>query len=201
MERWAHPRAWRTPVTERNNVGMSDPFQNLQEKTGRSMPEWFEVLEKARLEQGGLDKHAEIMNWLKSEHGVSHGFANGIALQFRARGSEPTDIELVDAQYAAKKSALRPVYDLLIAAARGLGDDVEVVPKKTSVSLRRTKQFAVIEAMSATRIQLGLQLRDVPVTDRLLAWGGMCSHKVNLAVVADVDDELIGWLREAYERN
>lgn len=196
MGHWVNSLAWRTHPTARNNVGMSDPFQNLQEKTGRSMPEWFEVLEKA-----GLEKHTEIMNLLKSEHGVSHGFANGIALQFRSRGSEPTDIELVDAQYAAKKSALRPVYDLIIDTVRGLGDDVEVVPKKTSVSLRRTKQFAVIEAMRASRIQLGLQLRDEPTTDRLLAWGGMCSHKVNLAAVADVDDELIGWLREAYERN
>jgi hypothetical protein len=175
---------------------MSDPFQNLQEKTGRTMPEWFALLETT-----GLEKHTEIMNWLKSEHGVSHGFANGIALQFRSRGDNPADNDLVDAQYAGRKAQLRPILDQIVSLARGFGDDVEVAPKKTSVSLRRAKQFAVIEAVSASRVQVGLQLRDHPTTDRLLAWGGMCSHKVNVASVAEVDDEITGWLREAYQSN
>ncbi len=175
---------------------MSDPFQNLQEKTGHTMAEWFAVIEPT-----GLEKHTEIMNWLKSQHGVSHGFANGIALQYRARGDEPTESDIIDAQYAGRKEALRPIYEKLMDVALGLGADVEVAPKKTSVSLRRTQQFALIEAVSASRIQLGLQLKGNPTTDRLLAWGSMCSHKVNLTSVDEVDDELVGWTREAYGRN
>ena len=34
---------------------MSDPFQNLQEKTGRSMTDWFAVLATT-----GLEKHTEL---------------------------------------------------------------------------------------------------------------------------------------------
>lgn len=175
---------------------MSDPFSNLQEKTGHTMAEWFAVIEPT-----GLEKHTEIMNWLKTEHAVSHGFANGIALQYRARGNEPTEADLIDAQYAGRKEALRPIYEKLMDVALSLGADVEVAPKKTSVSLRRTKQFALIEAVSASRIQLGLQLKGDPATDRLLAWGAMCSHKVNLTSVDEVDYELVGWMREAYKRN
>ncbi len=68
------------------------------------------------------------------------------------------------------------------------------------MSLRRSKQFAVVEAPSAKRVQLGIQLKGDAITDRLLAGNAMCSHKVNLGQVEGVDDELVGWLREAYER-
>ena len=176
---------------------MSDPFVNLQAQTGRTMPEWFAVLASS-----GLSKHTELMNHLKSEHGVSHGFANGIALAFRSRGQSSESDDLVAAQYSGAKAPLLPVYEALAAAAAALGADVEIVPKKTGVSVRRSKQFAVIEAPSAKRIQLGLQLREHPTTERLLPSGNaMCSHKVNLESPADVDDEVLGWLREAYARN
>jgi hypothetical protein len=50
-------------------------------------------------------------------------------------------------------------------------------------------------------VQLGLQLKGDPATDRLLDWGGMCSHRVNLAEVADIDEQVVAWLRDAYDRN
>jgi hypothetical protein len=106
----------------------------------------------------------------------------------------------LDAQYAGAKVGLRPIHDRLVEVARGFGSDVEVAPKKTSVSLRRKVQFAVIEASSAKRVQLGIQLKGEPATDRLLAWGSMCSHRVNLGSLDDIDAELIGWLRAAYDR-
>lgn len=175
---------------------MSDPFINLEAQTGRSMPEWFAILEPT-----GLSKHTEVMNHLKTDHGVSHGFANGIALAFRSRGESNEGDDLVSAQYSGAKAPLLPVYEALVAAAAALGADVEIVPKKTGVSLRRSKQFAVIEAPSAKRIQLGLQLKEHLFTDRLLTGNAMCSHKVNLETVADVDDDVREWMREAYSRN
>jgi len=171
---------------------MSDPFTNLQEKTGRTMPEWIDVVAAS-----GLTKHGEIVTWLKAEHGLTHGFANGIAQTFLNRDA-PDDP--VAEQYAGPKAALRPIYERLVDAASRLGDDVEVAPKKSSVSLRRSKQFALIEAPSAKRVQLGIQLKGEPTTDRLLAGNAMCSHKVVLTSVDEVDDELLGWLREAYDR-
>lgn len=169
-------------------------IDNLPAKTGRSLDEWFAVLDAA-----GLEKHGQAMALLKGEHGVSHGFANLVALQHRARAAGPvTADDLVAAQYAGGKAGLRPILDRLVAEATALGDDVEVAPKKTSVSLRRRKQFAVVEAASAKRVRLGINLGAAPPTERLQAAGGMCTHRVDLASVDDLDDELLGWLREAY---
>ena len=118
----------------------------------------------------------------------------------RGRGAPPaTADDLVDAQYAGR-SGMRPILDRLVAEARAFGDDVEVAPKKTSVSLRRDKQFAVIEAPSARRVAVGINLRGDAPTERLKAAGGMCTHRVDVTDLGEVDDQLIGWLREAYER-
>jgi hypothetical protein len=179
---------------------MTDPartmIDNLPAKTGRSLQEWFTVLDAT-----GLQQHGELMAVLKSEHGLTHGFANGIVLRYRAQGTSDTPDDLVAAQYAGPKAGLRPVLDAVVTAVTGFGPDVEVVPKKTAVSLRRSKQFAVIEVPSAKRVQLGIQLKGVEPTGRLLVGNQMCSHKVVLTAPADVDGEVVGWLREAYERS
>ena len=170
-------------------------LESLPAKTGKSLDEWSAVLQ-----QTGLEKHMQMVGFLKTEHGVTHGFANSIALLHRERGVERTDDDLVDAQYAGAKQALRPIHDRLVEVARSLGDDVEIAPKRTSVSLRRSKQFALIEPASAQRIALGLNLGDVPSTGRLLAASGMCTHRVDVRTLDEVDDELEQWLARAYAR-
>jgi hypothetical protein len=79
--------------------------------------------------------------------------------------------------------------------------DVEVAPKKAYVSLRRAKQFAMVGPATKTQVEVGLNLKDATATDRLKEQkpGGMVGYKVRLAHVEEVDDQLIGWLREAYE--
>lgn len=170
-------------------------IDNVPAKTGRSLEEWFALLSAAN-----LDGHGKSVAWLKAEHQVSHGFANLIVTLYRRSRDGSPAVDLVDAQYAGAKAALRPLYDRLVAEARALGDDVEVAPKKTGVSLRRKKQFALVEAPSRTRLQVGLNLGDKPGTDRLRTSSGMCSHRVDVAEEAQVDGELLGWLREAYDR-
>ncbi|MFU8947707.1 DUF5655 domain-containing protein [Mycetocola zhadangensis] len=168
-------------------------IDGLPANTGKSLAEWFTLLDGAHLE-----KHGEMMALLKSEHGVSHGFANFIALMYRNQDG-PQGTELVDKQYAAKP-ALRPIYDALVGVISAFGDDVELAPKSASVSLRRSKQFALIAPTTKTRVDVGINLKGEPGTDRLRATGGMCTHSVGVMSVDEVDDELRGWLREAYSR-
>jgi hypothetical protein len=171
----------------------------LPEKTGKSLDEWLKIVRASK-----LSKHKEFMTLLKEKHGLTHGFANVIALQALQSDSHTagdTDA-LVDAQYAGAKAGLRPLYDKLIAAIGSFGKDVEVSPKKAYVSLRRNKQFAILQPSTATRLDVGINLKGTEPTDRLEASGSfnaMVSHRVRVANAAEIDKKLMGWLKQAYD--
>lgn len=167
---------------------------NLPEKTGKTLEQWIAIVKAS-----GLEKHGEQVKLLKDQ-GVGHGYANMICHEARGGPAASAD-DLVTAQYKGKE-ALRPICDALTAFSAGLGKDVDISPRKTSVTLRRSKNFAVITPATKTRIDLGINLKGTPGSDRLLEEkpGSMCTHKVKLASAADIDDELKAWLREAYDR-
>ena len=174
-------------------------IDNMPQKTGRSLEAWLALLGASKLE-----KHGQMIKLLK-EHGVSHGFANTIAHIYRqeAAGGPPPEADLVAEQFAGPKAALRPIYDAVLAVVTDFGADVEIAPKKSYVSLRRSKQFAIFKAATRTRVDLGLNLSDVAPGARLEGgnvFNGMCTRLVRLTAVADVDAEVAAWLRQAYEQ-
>lgn len=171
---------------------------NLEEKTGKSLDEWVRVATAA-----GKDKHGELVAILKKDHGLTHGYANLVAhrtLKSAASDSAPDD--LIAGQYAGAKAGLKPIYDKLMAAVTKFGSDVEVAPKKAYVSLRRSKQFAIVQPSTATRLDVGINLKGTEAVGRLEASGSfnaMVSHRVRVESVEQVDGELLGWLKQAYE--
>lgn len=171
---------------------------NLKENTGRSLDQWVQIAAGSK-----RTRHGELVAFLKGEHGLTHGYANLVAhhlLKSAASDAGPDD--LVAVQYAGPKAALRPIYEALVAAVRALGSDVELAPKKAYVSVRRAKQFAIMQPSTATRLDLGINLKGVAPRDRLEASGSfsaMVSHRVRLASKEEVDKPLIGWLRQAYD--
>jgi len=170
-------------------------IDNMLEKTGKSLKEWKSVLKTK-----SFTKHSEAVNFLKKEHNVTHGFANTIVALSKEEQATPTD--LVENQYQGKEHLL-PIYENLLSVVKGFGKDVTVTPKKTSVSIIRKKQFALIIPATKTRIDLGLKLTDKPTTDRLEnsgPFGTMCTHRVRLSDAGQVDNELHEWLREAYQQ-
>ncbi|MBW1297755.1 DUF4287 domain-containing protein [Aquimarina litoralis] len=169
-------------------------INNMPEKTGKSLEEW-----KSILKEKSFIKHGEAVKFLKQEHGVTHGFANTIVTL--SKESDETTEDLVANQYNGKESLI-PIYEKLITVVDSFGTDVTKTPKKTSVSIIRKRQFALIKPATKTRIDLGLKLKGKSTTDRLLdsgPFGTMCTHRVQLQTIEQVDDELINWLKEAYE--
>lgn len=168
---------------------------NLAAKTGRSVQEWLDIARPLVPlgHRAGLEK-------LKADYGIGHGYANSLMLTVRAEQSPDHGVDPVELQYAGAKAGLRPLYELLVSSATGLGPDVEVAPKKATVSLRRAKQFALITPATKDRIDLGLNLPGDPGGGRLMVAGGMCTHKVGLRSIDEVDTELLNWLRDAYLR-
>jgi hypothetical protein len=170
-------------------------IDNMPEKTGKSLAAWKFLLKKK-----DFAKHSEAVNYLKKEHGVTHGFANTIVSLSKEENHSPTD--LVENQYIGKEN-LMPIYKKLLTVVKSLGKDVTITPKKTSVSIIRKKQFALIQPSTKTRIDLGLKLKDKPTKGRLEGsgpFGTMCTHRVKLSEVDEVNAELISWLKEAYEK-
>lgn len=170
-------------------------INNMPEKTGQSLDEW-----KVILKTKNFAKHGEAMKFLKGEHGVTHGFANTII--HLSKENIESNFDLVANQYKGKEG-LTPIYDKLILIVTEFGADIIKTPKKTSVSIIRKKQFALIKPATKTRIDLGLKLKDKPTTNRLEnsgPFGAMCTHRVQLTTVDEIDNELINWLKEAYEK-
>jgi predicted transport protein len=171
---------------------------NLKEKTGKTLKQWLPIMKAAKLE-----KHGQIVKFLKTEHGLTHGFANMIVHEFLKQGKPvETAGDLVETQYAGAKSELRPIYDALLKAIQKFGTDVDVAPKKAYVSFRRSKQFAIVQPSTKTRVDVGINLKGQPADGRLEnsgSFNAMVSHRVRIESAKEVDKTLVGWLKQAYE--
>ena len=166
---------------------------NIPDKTGKTLAAWQKLIARS-----GLEKHGEIVKYLKSEHGVTHGFANLISSKYRETDKV---VDLVDEQYSGGKTGLRAIHDAIVKFAESLGKDVEVSPKKTSVSLRRKKQFALITPATKSRIDLGLALKGETAKGRLETYNAMCSHRIRIESVKEFDKTVKAWMKEAYTRS
>jgi Domain of unknown function (DUF5655)/Domain of unknown function (DUF4287) len=177
--------------------GLRSQIRNIETTYGRSIEEWIELIKAS-----GLSRHGEIVAMLKTEHGLSHGAANRVALvaiDALKPASAAADPEA--SLYAGNKVALLPIHDRLMAVISGLGSDLEVSPKKGYLSLRRRKQFAMIRP-AATHVDLGIILPGRAVGGRLesaATFNALFTHRIRVRSAAEVDDELSAWLRDAYD--
>lgn len=184
---------------------------NIEKRTGKSLAELAKILQKS-----GLAKHGELRDFLKSKLGMGHGDANTVVTLYlrgdleavaKGKGSAPASVAkagdtegALAAIYSGGKEPLRPIHEALMTKIETFGP-FEIAPKKAYVSLRRKKQFAMIGPPAKNRVEVGLNMKGVAATARLVALppGGMCQYKVNVTAPDEVDKELLAWIRTAYD--
>ncbi|MHA2021222.1 MAG: DUF5655 domain-containing protein [Candidatus Thorarchaeota archaeon] len=173
-------------------------MEKVVQETGKTVDQWVKIVQSKK-----LVKHKQILNFLKDQHGLTYGYANTLAHVIRdITEGRKTDDELVEAQYTGARSDLKPIYERILKAVEKFGGDVEVAPKKAYVSLRREKQFAIVQPSTKTRMDIGIILKGEKPTERLEeagSWNSMCSHRIRLTNENEVDAELLAWLKRAYE--
>ena len=193
---------------------MADPaaasqnqLRNIQTKTGKTIAELHALLDGT-----GLAKHGEKRTWLIDNLGLGYGDANAAVgaqgkdlsgLDGAAPAAPPAAADAgdpLDAIYTGAKAHLRTVHDAVIAAVDRLGD-YEQAPKKAYVSLRRKKQFAMVGPATKDLVEIGLNVKDLPGSDRLKAMpaGSMCAYTLRIGSAKGVDAELKRWLKAAYD--
>lgn len=181
---------------------LATQLANIEKRTGKTLEELKKIVVTS-----GLSKHGELVAMLKTKLGMGHGDANTLvhtALKTDGKsaaeaGGLSTD-QVLKGLYPGPKAALRPIHDKLLAGIRKWGS-FEEAPKKTYVSYRRKKQFAMIGPATNNRVEVGLNMKGVKATDRLqeLPAGQMCTYKVKLTTPGEVDAELMGWIKTAYD--
>jgi hypothetical protein len=75
------------------------------------------------------------------------------------------------------------------------------IQKKGYVSLRRKRRFAMIGPKTNTRFEVGINAKDLAPDARLLEQptGSMCPIVVRVGEVSEVDAQLVGWIRSAFD--
>jgi len=173
-------------------------IENLHKNTGKTLEQWIGIIKKEN-----FASHGETITFLKNTHNLTYGFANLIA--HKAKGSDADSAEnkdeLIGKQYKGKEH-FKPLYDKLLDEIRLFGGDFEIAPKNAYVSLRRKKQFAILQPVTKTRFEIGINLKGQIPKGKLEAINSpnaMCSHRINLADIKDIDREIISWLKMAYD--
>jgi hypothetical protein len=179
---------------------LATQLKNIDAKTGQDL-----AALRVAVAGCGRQKHGEIRAWLMETFGLGYGDANTLAHVARADGASASASgdgagDPLDGIYTGKKAHLRAIHDAVMAATQPWGE-FEVAPKKAYVSLRRKKQFAMLGPKNAERAELGINLKEDAGSERFVAQkpGGMCQFTVALSSADDVDAELLGVLRRAFD--
>jgi hypothetical protein len=177
-------------------------IKNIQARTGKSAAELEQIIRAC-----GLSKHSELREMLMRKLGLGYGDANALVhFVLKSDGERAAQVsgagleDVLAGIYAGGKAGLRPIHERLMVEIQSFGE-FEIAPKKGYVSLRRKKQFAMLGPAANSRVEVGINLKDMEPNERLAAQpaGSMCNYVVRLSAPEQVDAELVGWIRRAFD--
>ena len=184
--------------SEKDKKAFQSYLDNIKAKTGLT-PADFKRLAKEK----GLTKASEVVAWLKADYGLGYGHAGAIwQLIGHADDLKASEGDRLGKLFAGDRARWRKGYDALEAKIRKFGADVEIAPNMTYINLiRGTKKFGIVQ-VAVERLDVGIKLKGVAPTDRFEAagtWNAMVTHRVRISDSKQIDREVVGWLRRAYE--
>lgn len=184
---WESMREWMTKL--------------LIKRTGAGVEEW-----KKRIERQKPTDEPALRAWLEAE-GVT-GYSQRLLVWERfgyPSFMTSAAFDLIGRQYQDRPQ-LRPILDAILARLPDVSPVITIQARKTYISLvsaRRT--FAVIQATTRNRLDLGLRLEGQAPGGRLQSGKGIgngsMSVKLSLTSATDLDAEAIRLLKRAYLAN
>lgn len=177
-------------------------LDNIQTKTGKT-PQDFKVLaeQKGLLKEGV--KTGQIVSWLKEDYRLGQGHAMAIFLTLR-NATQPrlSKDEQVARHFKGDKAKWLKPFEELLAKIGKFGPDISTAPTNSYISiLRKGKKLAVVQVTSE-RLDIGIKLKSAKPTGRFEAagaWNNMVTHRVRINDPAQIDTEVLEWLKQAYE--
>ena len=179
----------------------------LPAKTGKSLEEWSEIIQAAKLPDAKSRKA-----WLKQEHGFGGNESYWLAEYSQGKHTWDFDPDVykvqarayVEAQFSGPKALLKPIFDTVLEFARGLGADIRVCPCKTIVPIYRNRVFAELKPATRTRLELALALDETPFAPPFIvnprAQGNdRLRHLIPLLEIKDFKATAKKWLKKAYQ--
>jgi hypothetical protein len=178
-------------------------LDTIRTQTGKT-PEDFKKLAAAKGLLGPEVRAGEILAWLKQDFGLGHGHGMAIVAVLRRDASPPrSQADRLGDHFSGPRSRWRAPYDELLRRLKSGGAEVAVAPTGSYVSLLKGKKKFAILATTGERLDVGLKLKGVKPSGRLASagsWNAMFTHRVQVHDPAQVDAQLLAWLREAYDR-
>lgn len=182
--------------------GMREWMASLVVKrTGHDIDTW-----KRRMAPQRFADEASLRRWLTGQGATGYGQTLLVWEHF----GYPTYMtagpdDLIGRQYADRPQ-LKPILDAILTALPEVSPVITVQARRTYISLvteRRT--FAVVQATTKRRVDLGLRLVDVKPGGRLQSargvGNGSMGVKLTLTSAGELDGEAIAWLKRACEEN
>lgn len=120
------------------------------------------------------------------------------------QGHECAPALSIEEYFEASPEFERPIFDAVLARLQAVDPDIWFEPVSVGIFFKRRTVFLALRTMTkwvAVCFHLDRRLDDPRISRKVVEHGGRYYHVVNVGSVDEVDDDLAGWLIEAWEHD